>query len=427
MKKIFTMFAAMLCAGSMWASTATFNFAESGYYANEDEVGSISFGECSAVFDQGSSSYAPKYYDKGAAVRCYAGNTITIKSETAEPVTKIVLTYGEGDNSNPISSNVGTFDTDTWTGEANEIVLTIEGTSKHRRIAAITVTVGQEEEPITLDVVKFSAWLDVNEALWKFELDGGGWTDNDVYLYPDLVIYVNALDISLKIAGTYDKDIIVDLYGDIDEEYEFDFGNVVNYSALKITSVSPGFYRFEITFTTDAGRTFIIDKTISVDYAMVSNGSTDTLVLLEDLVLEGYLDMNGKWDNKPEDSYYRIIGETADGATAYFIYGDRANEPTGTYDGMVTLIHLALPEGDYYHYIVDYSFEVTQNEDGKYTAVAVIAYDTYVRFHLTIHLPFAQGIEDVLDGKNASKFIHDGRLFIEKNNVRYDATGKAIN
>lgn len=90
--------------------------------------------------DKGSNSNnAPKYYDTGTAVRFYGGNNLTISIEKGCKIIGIVLVYSSGEGSNPINSNVGTFVEDTWSGETESVVLTISGSSGHRRIKTITV------------------------------------------------------------------------------------------------------------------------------------------------------------------------------------------------------------------------------------------------------------------------------------------------
>lgn len=90
-----------------------------------------------ATFTKGSAN--TKYYTNGTAIRWYGGGTCAITS-TAGNITKIVFTYGSDDGSNTITSNVGTFETNTWTGNASTVVFTQEGTTGNRRIAGISVT-----------------------------------------------------------------------------------------------------------------------------------------------------------------------------------------------------------------------------------------------------------------------------------------------
>lgn len=90
------------------------------------------------TFDKGSNSNAPKYYTTGEAIRCYGGNTITFSSSVN--ITKIELTFASGEGSNAITADCGTYADGVWTGESTDVVLTIGGTSGHRRIVTITVS-----------------------------------------------------------------------------------------------------------------------------------------------------------------------------------------------------------------------------------------------------------------------------------------------
>lgn len=106
-------------------------------YSNGQDVTGKTQGGVTVAFSQASGNNPPKYYNSGNAVRCYANNTITV---TASDITKIAFTFGSSDNSNAITANKGSFSTNTWTGTADEVVFTIGGTSGHRRIAAVEVT-----------------------------------------------------------------------------------------------------------------------------------------------------------------------------------------------------------------------------------------------------------------------------------------------
>lgn len=92
-------------------------------------------GDVTITFEKAGAGTAPTYYT--GAIRLYAGGTMTV---TAQQMTKIVLTYGASDKSNAITANVGSFETDTWTGSADEVVFTVGDTNGHRKIATATVT-----------------------------------------------------------------------------------------------------------------------------------------------------------------------------------------------------------------------------------------------------------------------------------------------
>jgi M6 family metalloprotease-like protein len=116
----------------------TIDFTAQGY-SNGDVVTSTSGINCTVAFDKGTNTNAPKYYDTGTAIRLYGGNTMTIASAT-KTIEKIELTFGSGDGSNEITTNVATYADGTWTGSASSVTFTIGGTSGHRRIKAVKVT-----------------------------------------------------------------------------------------------------------------------------------------------------------------------------------------------------------------------------------------------------------------------------------------------
>lgn len=133
----------------------TIDFTAQGY-ANQEVVTSESSTNFTVTFNKGSNSNDPKYFTTGTAVRVYGGGYFTVSSEST--ITKIELTFADGEDSNAITTNVGAFSTDTWTGDAKSVTFTIGGTSGHRRIKVIKVTFGaataedtREDQTLTFD------------------------------------------------------------------------------------------------------------------------------------------------------------------------------------------------------------------------------------------------------------------------------------
>jgi len=118
--------------------TTTIDLAAQGF-ANAQAVTDVSEGDVKVTFAKGSASNAPVYYTSGTAVRVYAKGTFTV-SASGNRISRIVLTYGSSDKTNAITTNVGSFNTNTWTGDAESVIFTIGGTKDHRRIKSITVT-----------------------------------------------------------------------------------------------------------------------------------------------------------------------------------------------------------------------------------------------------------------------------------------------
>lgn len=136
MKKIFSLFAAVLFIGSMMAETV--DFSAQGY-SNGQAIESYAGENFSITFSKGSNNNAPKYYAVGTAIRCYGGNTFTVTS--TNDITKIEFTFSSGESSNAITADQGTYADNVWTGSANSVTFTIGGTSGHRRLQVLDVTV----------------------------------------------------------------------------------------------------------------------------------------------------------------------------------------------------------------------------------------------------------------------------------------------
>lgn len=150
MRKLFTSFIAALMAGSMFAGTETVDFSSQGY-SNGEAIESYQGTNFEVTFNKGSNNNAPKYYNTGKAVRCYGGNYFTVESDST--ITQIEFTFASGEGTNSVSSNLGEFNSNMWTGESKAVKFTIGGTSGHRRIAAITLTYGNVITDDTVPVV----------------------------------------------------------------------------------------------------------------------------------------------------------------------------------------------------------------------------------------------------------------------------------
>ncbi len=134
--------------GGSQVSGNSITFSEQGYQNQQDFDGqSITLGDAKLSFSKGSGSTTPKYYSTGTAMRLYGGNTLTISS--SKTISKVEFTYCEDYNGTsfyPTADNStvtpGTYDysTHTWTGSANEIVLSRSASTGHFRIVSITIT-----------------------------------------------------------------------------------------------------------------------------------------------------------------------------------------------------------------------------------------------------------------------------------------------
>ena len=145
MKKLFSLLFVALLATSAWAETpVTFDFTTG--YSNAEVVTSASHDGVTITFAKANSGYDPAWYTSGAAIRVYAGGTITVSADVN--ILGITFTFGSGDNNNAITCDVGTYAEPNWTGEAGEVVFTVGGTTKHRRIASMVVTIDDGGAPV---------------------------------------------------------------------------------------------------------------------------------------------------------------------------------------------------------------------------------------------------------------------------------------
>ncbi len=92
--------------------------------------------------DKGTNKNGPTYYTTGNAARFYGGNSFKLSAE--KTITKVTLSFASGEGTNEITTDVGTFASPDWTGSSTAVEFTIGGTSGHRRIAKIEVTLAAE-------------------------------------------------------------------------------------------------------------------------------------------------------------------------------------------------------------------------------------------------------------------------------------------
>ncbi len=130
---------------------ASIDFSQQGYENAQDLDGvTIEIDDnVSIVFNKGTGSNGPKYYNTGTAIRAYGGNNFVVSSTGT--ISTITLTFSSGEGTNAITTNVGSFSSPEWTGSSSEVTFTVGGTSGHRRVKAVSVTYssgGQQQETV---------------------------------------------------------------------------------------------------------------------------------------------------------------------------------------------------------------------------------------------------------------------------------------
>ncbi len=114
------------------------DFSQQGY-ANAQQISTVEGTNFTVTFDKGSNSNTPKYYTSGSAIRLYGGGTMTVTAAEGYTIKSITIKFGSGDGTNAITTDVGTFDGEVWTGDATTVVFTEGGTKGNRRFATVTV------------------------------------------------------------------------------------------------------------------------------------------------------------------------------------------------------------------------------------------------------------------------------------------------
>ena len=144
-RKLTLLLTAMLLLTGMksWGqlrTEASIDFAEQGYTNAQDMDGvEIEIDDnVTIVFNKGTGSNAPKYYNTGTAIRAYGGNNFVVSSTGT--ISSISLTFSSGEGSNVITTEVGTYTAPNWTGSSSEVTFTVGGTSGHRRVRSVSVT-----------------------------------------------------------------------------------------------------------------------------------------------------------------------------------------------------------------------------------------------------------------------------------------------
>ena len=150
-KKLFMLWTFLLCfLGGISAAEVTIDFSAQGY-ENAQLLTTVEQDGVTYTFDQGTGSTAPAYYNSGYAARVYAGGSLTVSA--AKTITGIAFTFGSGDGTNEITVDAGSYADGTWTGSATSVKFSVGGTSKHRRIQKITVTLDESEAAVKTPVM----------------------------------------------------------------------------------------------------------------------------------------------------------------------------------------------------------------------------------------------------------------------------------
>ena len=206
MKKIFSLLAAVLFAGSMMAVNFTLSSADA-----------VTVEGVTVTFAKGDGNNAPVWYDNG--LRLYANNTVTVSSESA--ITAITFNWQQQGSKafNTATASVGEYThpeaagDGVWTGSATSVTFTL-GASGQLLLNTFTVTLGEggetpaEEEG--LKAVKDSTTWDfskitANTANALYVKEGIQLTDESEPSKNDEVIYADYTEDFMTIGEDFNK------------------------------------------------------------------------------------------------------------------------------------------------------------------------------------------------------------------------------
>jgi hypothetical protein len=149
----------VMAVGSVIAQTSvTTTFSANGY-ENAQAVSSVVMDQnITLLFDAGTNTNAPKYYNSGTALRMYGGNYMDVVPAQGVTITGVEVTFGGSDGTNGITYSVDGTDMGTFTSPLASISattgvrLTIGGTSGNRRFSAVTITYTTSSTPPAVTV-----------------------------------------------------------------------------------------------------------------------------------------------------------------------------------------------------------------------------------------------------------------------------------
>ena len=437
MRKIFTMLATLLVAMGMSATT-TFTFKTDEKQTKDGFTVEVA---------QAAGQNPPKIYND--TLRLYAQNTITVKGSK---ITSLKITFAKQGKKEyaEVEANVGTYvsggkstdkndpKVDTWSGDAQEVVITL-GAKGQRIITALEVSGegGGTDEPIT-DNTKITGMTQCDAYYWRWEYDEEtvfpiydfdmykGFDYETGYVYPEVYLQVMA-NSKTAINGTYDL-LYAGIWTSATDSVEIsDEEDAVGTVTIKNTD-NNGNYSFTGTFTGTDGKLYTFESTVAVE-AMDDDEGTDIT-----------LNENGG-GTEPAGSLLTC----AEAATIAAQSGYKGTENVTVF-GYVT--ELGNQKTDKKTGRTKQCFYMSDAQDGAKTFMAYWAlvpnfFEVGDRVQVTGILQNYDGTIEIADGeatlytedaventevatKSAEKVIENGQLIIIRNHVRYNAVGAMV-
>lgn len=397
----------------------------------------------------------PSANNQQGVVRLYTGNTITITS-TAGKITSLSIKFAKGKTTKDYASataNTGTYvsggtstsdtdyKTDTWTGEADQVVITLGGAASQRSIHELVVN-GESsgtDDPqptgntnivgLTECMARYYSFDYEDEdggvttyAAWDFDLDKD-WTKEGGYVYPELYMTVLA-NSKTALNGTYDLLYACVWTSETDSVELSEADDAVATLTIKNTD-NNGNYAFTGSFTGTDGKVYTFNATVVVEAYDDDEGE--------------YITLNeaGGSDPEPQGDFLTC----AEAATIAAKTGYKGTDEV-TVVGYVT--ELDTSKVDSKTGRTKQSFYMSDTKGG---AKDFMAYWTFVpalfkvgdRVQVTGILQNYKGTIEIADGEATSympsglrdavltepavKYMENGQLYIRRNNKTYMLTG----
>ena len=329
-KITFLLAALLLMSGLTWAQTITWTAADQGY-ENSQVIESVDFDDyVSATFDKGTNNNAPKYYNTGAAIRCYGGNYFTVSSDYL--LTEIVFGFSSGEGSNAITADCGAYANGTWTGSANSVTFSIGGTTGHRRFATFTISYTESGTPAPTITVENNDELAYNATSGSFNFT----VDNPVS--------GGSMTVSTEEEWISNPTIA---------------GSAVNFTTTVNQAVAPREGVITLAYTYG-------EQTITKPVTITQAGNPNIVNNISDITAAGYYSVQGTIVAINNRGF--IVGDGT--GYVYYYYGD--NFEYGDYDigDMVKLFGPVVVYGKVYEF--NSSTTVTYVEESNYVEEAPI-------------------------------------------------------
>ena len=152
MKKLFSLIATVLFAGSMMAEPVVLDYSAKGYDNNTplDSV-PVTEGDITVTIIKGTGSTAPAYYTTGTGARTYGGNVLKVESATKMI---IAIQFNLTQNNKNYTVDAGTYSEEDamWAGSAKSVTFTTESGNGHNRIKSIKVYFEGDSVDVPTDI-----------------------------------------------------------------------------------------------------------------------------------------------------------------------------------------------------------------------------------------------------------------------------------